>query len=102
MKNNEAIERMVEQTMSSLDSMAKVEANRFLYGKIQHRIADAKKQAGTYSKWMYGLALTLVVFLIVNGYSYNSFMKPSSQSNDSTGIEAVATDYNIRSTGDNI
>ena len=88
--------------MSSLDSVARVEATPFLYGKIQQRIANAKKQAGTFSKYMYGLALTLVVILIVNVYSYNSFMKTSSQSNNSTGIEAVATDYNIRPTGDNI
>ena len=100
MKNNQEEAQWLENAMNSLDMINRVEANPFFYGKIQHRIAGKQSPKGA-GKLIYSLALTLIIFIIMNVYSLSSFVNSTSQDVGSTGIESFASDYNINATGDN-
>lgn len=94
MKNNQEEAQWVENALNSLDTINRVEANPFLYGKIQNRLAE-KRSPTAVGKLMYSLALTLIIFIIMNVYSLSSFVNSTSQEVSSTGIESFSSDYNI-------
>ena len=104
MENNKGYDKWVEDAMNSLDGMNRVEANPFLYGKIQSAAAGFSKRqnANGFGMWMYSLALAMVILIIVNVYSFSSFVNGKSIKGGQTGIEAFANDYNINSSEDNI
>ncbi len=102
MKNNEEHTTWVNDVLNSFDGMNRVEANPFLYTKIQQRLLNTRQQSTTYGRWMYRLAFMLIVLLAVNIYSYSSFIKTQKNNSNVTGIEAFVTDYEIQTDGDNI
>ena len=101
MEKNKGYGKLVEDAMNSLEGLNRVEANPFLYGKVQHRLSIRQNAKG-YGKWMYSLAFALFILIIVNVYSFSSFVNGRSIKGSQTGIEAFANDYNINSPEDNI
>lgn len=101
MKNNNGYDKWVEDAMNSLEGLKRVEANPFLYGKVQNRLAGRQNAKG-YGKWMYSFAFALFILIILNVYSFSSFTNSKSIKGNHSGIEAFANDYNINSSEDNI
>lgn len=101
MKNKVQTGERVEAAMSSLEGMSNAVANPFLYGKIQHKM-NLRSQQQADDKWFYRLAYTLLVLLLVNVYSYSSFLKEKPANKALPAIEAFAKDYGISGGGDNI
>ena len=101
MENNKGYGKLVEDAMNSLEGLNRVEANPFLYGKVQNRLASRQNTKG-YGKWMYSFAFALCILIILNVYSYSSFTNSKSIKGNHSGIEAFANDYNINSPEDNI
>ena len=102
MKNNEALQKEIDKTLNCLDSLNQVEANPFLYGKIQQRLLLSKQESAFYGKWMYRFAFMISVLIAVNIYCFSSFLVNKNDSNKVTGIEAFAKEYNIETTIENI
>lgn len=102
MKSKRQIEEYVEAAMNSLEGLQPATANPFLFTWIQQRIAN-KHYAESYGAVMYRLAIAIVIFLIVNVFSYGKMMDSNTADNTSeNSIEAFATDYGLTDNSTNI
>ncbi len=102
MENKSEIDNWVNDVMTGFDGISKVEANPFLFGKIQSRLGANIKEAMDY-KGVYTIATMLFVLVVLNVYSYSSLSRHTNgEKTPVTGIEAFATEYDFHTTGDNI
>jgi len=78
MNNKQAIEKLTEATLNSLNGLQQVEANEFLHAKIINRMqANELKERVTYNRLMVKLSVALGLFICVNGVSYYLFAHQS-------------------------
>jgi hypothetical protein len=102
MKNNQDIEKAVQQTLDSLDNLQQLEANEFLYAKIRQRMDNtAKVVPMNYNRVMLRLAAVLVLFIGINGVSFYVLKHSNSSASQTTsGANAFADAYNLNSNTD--
>ncbi|MES2379252.1 MAG: hypothetical protein V4553_21855 [Bacteroidota bacterium] len=102
MKNNQDIEKAVQQTLDSLDNLQQLEANEFLYAKIRQRMDNtAKVVPMNYNRVMLRLAAVLVLFIGINGLSFYVLKHSSAPATQTTsGANAFADAYNLNSNTD--
>ncbi|RKR85601.1 hypothetical protein BDD43_5872 [Mucilaginibacter gracilis] len=98
MKTEKEITQQVEEALNSIDSLQQLEANNFLFGKIQNRLHLKKQQQQREIKTMAKLSATLVIFIGLNLTSYyflaNSTPQPTPQQK-TTAAQALATEYQL-------
>ena len=96
------IEEHVEATMNSLEGLQSAIANPFLVTRIEQRLAN-KYSVETYGKKMFGLAIAILLFIVLNVFSYEKIANSKSAVNTSAnGIEAFASDYGLTDNSTNI
>jgi hypothetical protein len=102
MKNNQDIEKAVQQTLDSLDNLQQLEANEFLYAKIRQRMENTSKVVPmNYNRVMLRLAAALVLFIGINGVSFYILKHSSVHTTQTTsGANAFADAYNLNSNTD--
>ena len=102
MKNQQEIERMAEQTLSSLDNLQQVEANEYLHSKIWLRINDTSKSIPpAYNRLMLRLAAVLFLFIGINCVSFYALKQHSvDTAQKSSGADAFANAYNLNDNSD--
>lgn len=93
------IEQLVDETLSSLDDVQRVEANPFLYTKIEQRLKNGQVTSSIYQrKLMPVLAVALALFITLNMVSYfrlsTNDVAPAS-AKAASGIENFANEYNL-------
>ncbi|MBC7400178.1 MAG: hypothetical protein H7289_09555 [Mucilaginibacter sp.] len=102
MKNNQDIEKAVQQTLNSLDSLQQLEANEYLYAKIKQRMDNtAKVVPMNYNRVMLRLAAVLILFIGINGVSFYVLKHSSVHATQTTsGANAFADAYNLNKNTD--
>jgi hypothetical protein len=99
---NENIEQRIEETIESLNGLQCAEANSFLYTKIEQRLRTPKL-TNTYEKSFYKLSFALILFIVLNVFTYSKFYGNTTKEGAAkTGIEAFATEYGLQQTRENI
>jgi hypothetical protein len=96
MNNN--IEKLVEDTLVSLDGIQRAEANPFLYTRIAQKMKNRYEPATYRRKLLPALALALVLFISLNVVSYfrvNTTGADSGYKSLGSGIENFANEYNL-------
>jgi hypothetical protein len=95
MKSKKEIEEQVEAAMPCLDSLQPATANPFLFTPIEQRLAN-KYATETYGRKMFSLALAIILFIVINVFSYERLTNSnSSASSVANGLEAFASDYDL-------
>jgi len=96
MKN---IEQLVNETLNSLDGVERVEANPFLFTRIEQRLNNRyRTSASTKQRLMPVLAVALVLFISLNVFSYfkvNNDNSSATSSKSDNGIETFSNEYNL-------
>jgi hypothetical protein len=102
MKNNQDIEKAVQQTLDSLDNLQQLEANEFLYAKIKQRMDNtAKVVPMNYNRIMLRLAAILILFIGINGVSFYVLKHSDAPAvQTASGANAFADAYNLNSNTD--
>lgn len=102
MKTKIEIERLADETLNSLDRIQQVDANEFLYTRIEARSRKHREQfIGV--KYLSGLSAALVLFISLNmaSYYFLSDKGPErtqvAKQQKSTAAEALAAEYNLSS-----
>lgn len=94
MKN---IEQLADDTLNSIDGIQRATANPYLYTRIRERLQNRYQPAAYQKKLMPVLAVALVLFISLNIASYFKVntVKATSTSNNASGIENFANEYNL-------
>jgi hypothetical protein len=102
MKNNQDIEKAVQQTLNSLDNLQQLEANEFLYAKIKQRMDNtAKVVPMNYNRVMLRLAAVLILFIGINAISFYALKHNSANATQTTsGANSFADAYNLNNNTD--
>lgn len=94
MKAVREIEELTNQTLNSLDNLQPVEANEYLFAKIQNRMQQGKQNAMAYTRLMLRLSLALILFLGINVASFYFLNNsPKHIANKPKGITAFSEAY---------
>lgn len=102
MKDFKDIEERVEATLNSIEGLVGAEANPFLLTRIEQRLRN-EEQVNVYGKWMFRMAMTLILFIGLNVFSYSKFSNSTTATTTTgTGINAFANEYGLQQTADNI
>ena len=98
-KNNEDLEKKIAKTLESLDHLQRVEANPYLYSKIQERLeASTQKNAG-YPNWSKQLGLAfLILLMMVNVFTIVQYSRTSTARTDNMGTLSEAYGWSESST----
>ncbi len=96
MKN---IQQLVDETLESLDGVQRVEANPYLYTRIEQRLKNRNETlAPDQRKLMPVLAVALVLFISLNVVSYfkvNTNDSATTSAKSTSGVDAFANEYNL-------
>ena len=101
MKNLKDAEKLAEEALKSIDNIQAVEANDFIFTRIQSRM-ETKKQGSKNArvKLLYRLSAVLLLLVMLNATSYFVLKPVKSQTTNikhqtTTGIAAFADDYQL-------
>ena len=98
MTSKEKIQQEIEQTLQCLDGVKRAEANRFLFTRIQARMAKKdsawERIFSFISKPAIAMAIVLLV-MTVNGWALLGSNSDSSSISDSANVSELANEYNI-------
>jgi hypothetical protein len=103
MKDQQEIQRVVEQTLGSLDNMQPLEANEYLHSKIMQRLNERRKNIPpAYNRLMLRLAVVLILFTGINTVSFYVLKQSAEVANTkkTTGADAFADAYNLDNSTD--
>jgi hypothetical protein len=92
------IQKLVDDTLSSLDDTQRAEANPYLYTRIEQRLKNRYAAAPSYQKkLMPVLAIALVLFISINVVSLFKVntTDTSASKKSASGIENFANEYNL-------
>jgi hypothetical protein len=97
MKAQNDIEQLADETLNSLNGLQQLEANGFLFAKIQARMQSRKQQQYATVKTLAKLSVALLLFIGLNSVSYYLLNKkrPQSIQQQSTTAQAFANEYNL-------
>jgi len=99
MKIQKDIENLVGETLNSLDGIKPVEANSFLFGKIQNRMQMEHREQVARIKTLSRLSAALLLFIGLNVGSYyflsGNSPKPKTVQKKATAAEAFASEYHL-------
>ena len=105
MKTQSDIAQRANETLDSINNLQQVEANSFLFSKIQNRMqAKSQQQVFVPVKILSRLSVALVLFIGLNVASYyflsgNSPKQTVQQK--TTAAQALATEYHLTTDGYN-
>jgi len=100
MENTE-LNKLIDETLRSLDGMKPAEPNPFLFSKIRQRINDSSKSGSVKKislKPAWGLAIVFIILFIINvvtiiNYSNNTTQQTTISS--TTNINSFIEDYSL-------
>ena len=99
MKVQKDIEKLVDETLSSLNGIQSVEANGFLFGKIQNRMQMNTGEQVARIKTLSRLSVALLLFIGLNvgSYYFLSGNSPKLQTVQQkvTPAQALASEYHL-------
>ena len=99
MKTKNEIERLAEETLKSIDHIQQVEANNFLFTRIESQMTADNYQPGFAAiKYLSRLSIALVLFIGLNTLTYYFLSDKVTEpvvKQKSTAAEALATEYNL-------
>lgn len=96
MRNPKETERLVEETLNSLDKLQAVDAEPFLFTRIQSRLARKNEAANIPNNLsMYRLAAVLACVLLINIISYQASLKTQVSKYSPEHNAALANEYNL-------
>ncbi len=91
-KKNEDLEKKIEETMESLDHLQRVEANPYLYHKIQERLQASAQKNVRQSNWNKQLGFAFLVLLMtVNVFTILQYNRTNSTTAD--GMSTISQAY---------
>jgi hypothetical protein len=96
MNNN--IEKLVDDTLGSLEGLQRAEANPFLYTRIAQKMKNRQEPPAYQRKLLPALAVALVLFISLNVASYfrmNTADAGSAYKSSGSDIENFANEYNL-------
>lgn len=96
MKTSIEIEKLTADTLNSIGQLQKVDANPFLYSKIQSRLLAIKQQHTLNTKVMARLSLALLLFIGLNAGSYYLLKRHQKTEKQTTAAQAIASEYNLK------
>ncbi|MEO6524714.1 MAG: hypothetical protein ABIN91_23720 [Mucilaginibacter sp.] len=99
MKAQKNIEELVDETLNTLNGIQPVEANNFLFGKIQNRMQMGSCEQVARIKMLSRLSAALLLFIGLNVGSYyflsGNSQKPQSVQQKTTPAQAFASEYHL-------
>lgn len=99
MKTQSEIERLAEETLKSIDHIQQVEANSFLFTRIESQMMMGSYQQNFAAiQFLSRLSIALVLFIGLNAatYYYLSGNEPTQTvKQKSTTAEALASEFNL-------
>jgi hypothetical protein len=99
MKTKSEIDNLADAALNSIDNLQEVDANPFLYGKIQSRFAAIKLQHNLNIKIMSRLSIALLLFIGLNAGSYYLLNRQQKTEKEATAAQAIASEYNLKTGG---
>ena len=99
MKTQTEIAQLTDDTLDSINNLQQVEANTFLFSKLQHRMQyNAQQTQLARVKILSRLSVALVLFIGLNVGSYYLLLgnspKPKTMQK-STAVQAFASEYQL-------
>jgi hypothetical protein len=92
------IDKLVNDTLNSLEGVQRAEANPYLYTRIEQRMKNRYQHSSYQRKLMPVLAIALVLFISLNLLSYlkvNATDTNQTSVSSGSSIESFATEYSL-------